>query len=268
MNRGRWPRGLRRRSPAGAWAIGIRGLADRRRRACPGTRAGPRCSILHDTTPSRRHTPQVLTQVLRIVYRTISGDLLGACSRWRLRSSSGGRGRGGEAGVSPGGSDEQRSAAGAGAARRRAHRARARAARATGTRLRMSPATRRAFCFCDRQRARGKTLTAARELSQPDRRRSLKCRHLHLQVAGRSQVLSGSGGTSDDSRRKFASDRAASHAPSAAMTSAPLYFFLRFHSKTTQCCIVRNATYHGGSRSTLLAAICSWKRASFFFCPI
>lgn len=49
--------------------------------------------------------PQVLTQVLRIVYRTISGDLL--CS------SSGGRRRAGEAGVSAGGSAEQRSAAGA-----------------------------------------------------------------------------------------------------------------------------------------------------------
>ena len=191
------------------------------------------------------------------------------CSRWRLRSSSGGRGRGGEAGVSAGGSAEQRSAAGAGAARRRAHRALARAARATGTRLRMSPATRRAFFVSATAREPGvRSLTDARELSQPDRRRSLKCRYLHLQAAGRSQVLSGSGGTSVDSRRKFASDRAASHAPSAAMTSAPLYFFLRFHSKTTQCCIVLNATYHGSSRSTLLAAICSWKRASFFFCPI
>ena len=262
MNRGRWPCGLRCRSPAGAWAIGIRGLAGRRRRSLSWN--ARRSSLLE--------LPQVLTQVLRIVYRTISGDLLRAAhagSRWRLRSSSGGRGRGGEAGVSAGGSAEQRSAAGAGAARRRAHRALARAARATGTRLRMSPATRRAFFVSATAREPGvRSLTDARELSQPDRRRSLKCRYLHLQVAGRSQVLSGSGGTSVDSRRKFASDRAASHAPSAAMTSAPLYFFLRFHSKTTQCCIVRNATYHGSSRSTLLAAICSWKRASFFFCPI
>ena len=99
-------------------------------------------------------------------------------------------------------------------------------------------------------------MAADRELSQPDRRRSLKSRYLHLQVAGRSQVLSGSGGTSVDSKRKFANDRAASHAPSPAMTSAPLYFFFRFHSKPTQFCIVRNATYHGDSRSTLLAAIC------------
>jgi len=101
-----------------------------------------------------------------------------------------------------------------------------------------------------------------RELSQSDRRRSSKCRYLHLQIARRSHILSGSGGTSADSRRKFASDRAASHASSSAMTSAPLYFF------PTQFCIVRNATYHGDSRSTLLAAICPWKRAPFFFCPI
>ena len=74
-------------------------------------------------------------------------------------------------------------------------------------------------------------MAADRELSQSDRRRSSKCRYLHLQVAGRSQILSGSGGTSADSKRKFASDRAASHASSSAMTSAPLYF-LRFHSKT------------------------------------
>src|SRR5678815_1285688 len=109
---------------------------------------------------------------------------------------------------------------------------------------------------------------ADRKLSQSDRRRSSKRRYLHLQVAERSQVLSGSGGTSADSKRKFASDRAASHASSSAMTSAPPYFFLRFHSKPTRFCIVRNATYHGDSRSTLFAAICPWKRVSFFFCPI
>ena len=145
MNRGRghWT------SPATGrrWAIGIE--SDWRcRKIC-----------LNAAQCSARDNPQLLTQVLRIVYQTISGDLLRAAhavSRWRLRSSSGGRGRGGEAGVSADGSAEQRSAAGAGAARRRAHRARARAARATGTRLRMSPATRRAICFCDRQRARGK----------------------------------------------------------------------------------------------------------------
>src|SRR5687767_13135171 len=71
-------------------------------------------------------------------------------------------------------------------------------------------------------------MAADRELNHSDRRRSLKRRYLHLQVARRSQFLSGSGGTSADSKRKFASDRAASHAPSPAMTSAPLYFLLRF----------------------------------------
>ena len=35
--------------------------------------------------------------------------------------------------------------------------------------------------------------------------------YLHLQVAGRSQGLSGSSGTSADRERKFVSDRAASH---------------------------------------------------------
>jgi hypothetical protein len=74
-----------------------------------------------------------------------------------------------------------------------------------------------------------------RQLNHSDRRRSLKRRYLHLHVAGRSQVLSGSGGTSADSKRKFASDRAASHAPSPAMTSAPRYFrILSFHTTMTQ----------------------------------
>jgi hypothetical protein len=76
-------------------------------------------------------------------------------------------------------------------------------------------------------------MAADRELNHSDRRRSLKRRYLHLQVAGRSQFLSGSGGTSAASKRKFASDRAAPHAPSPAMTSAPRYFFFRFHSIMT-----------------------------------
>ena len=79
-------------------------------------------------------------------------------------------------------------------------------------------------------------MAADRELSQPDRRRSLKYRYLHLQIAGRSHILSGSGGTSADSRRKFASDRAASHASSSAMTSAPRYFSLSFPSTTVDSC--------------------------------
>ena len=79
---------------------------------------------------------------------------------------------------------------------------------------------------------------ADRKLSQSDRRRSSKRRYLHLQVAERSQVLSGSGGTSADSKRKFASDRAASHAPSPAMTSAPRYFNLRFQSNMTSYLVV------------------------------
>jgi hypothetical protein len=76
-------------------------------------------------------------------------------------------------------------------------------------------------------------MAADRELNHSDRRRSLKRRYLHLQVAGRSQFLSGSGGTSAASKRRFASDRAAPHAPSPAMTSAPRYFFFRFHSIMT-----------------------------------
>ena len=75
-------------------------------------------------------------------------------------------------------------------------------------------------------------MAADRELNHSDRRRSLKRRYLHLQVAGRSQFLSGSGGTSAASKRKFASDRTAPHAPSPAMTSAPRYF-LRFHLTMT-----------------------------------
>ena len=77
-------------------------------------------------------------------------------------------------------------------------------------------------------------MAAGRELSHSDRRRSSKCRYLHLQVAGRSQVLSGSGGTSAASKRKFASDRAASHAPSSAMTSAPRYFRILRYTTMTQ----------------------------------
>ena len=76
-------------------------------------------------------------------------------------------------------------------------------------------------------------MAADRELNHSDRRRSLKRRYLHLQVAGRSHVLSGSGGTSADSRRKAVSDRAASQASSAAMTSAPRYFILGFPSIMT-----------------------------------
>ena len=75
-------------------------------------------------------------------------------------------------------------------------------------------------------------MAADRALNHSDRRRSLKRRYLHLQVAGRSQFLSGNGGTSAASKRKFASDRAAPHAPSPAMTSAPRYF-LRFHPTMT-----------------------------------
>src|SRR5262245_39888278 len=76
------------------------------------------------------------------------------------------------------------------------------------------------------------------ELSHSDRRRSSKCRYLHLQAARRSQVLSGSVGTSAASKRKLASDRAASHAPSPATTSAPRYFSLRFQSNTTHYLVV------------------------------
>ena len=78
-----------------------------------------------------------------------------------------------------------------------------------------------------------------RELSQSDRRRSSKCRYLHLQIAGRSHVLSGSGGTSADSRRKFVSNRAASHASSGAMTSAPRYFSLGLPSTMTTYLVER-----------------------------
>jgi hypothetical protein len=78
-------------------------------------------------------------------------------------------------------------------------------------------------------------LQKAGRASYSDRRRSLKRRYLHLQVAGRSQVLSGSGGRSADNKRKFASDRAASHAPSPAITSAPPYFrILLFQTTMTQ----------------------------------
>jgi hypothetical protein len=90
-------------------------------------------------------------------------------------------------------------------------------------------------------------VAADHELSQSDRRRSWKCRYLHLQVARRSQVLSGSGGTSADSKRKFASDCAASHAPSSAMTSAPRYFILRFHSNMTSYLVVSFASPQSGS---------------------
>ena len=81
-------------------------------------------------------------------------------------------------------------------------------------------------------------MAADRELNHSDRRRSLKRRYLHLQVAGRSQFLSGSGGTSAASKRKFASDRAAPHASLPAMTSAPRYFSLRFQSNMTSYLVV------------------------------
>ena len=71
-------------------------------------------------------------------------------------------------------------------------------------------------------------MAADRELSQPDRRRSSKCLYQHLQVAGRSQALSGSGGASAASKRNFVSAHAASHARLSAMSTAPLYFFFRF----------------------------------------
>ena len=97
-------------------------------------------------------------------------------------------------------------------------------------------------------------MAADHELSQSDRRRSSKCRYLHLQVAGRSQVLSGSGGTSADSKRKFVSDRAASHAPSSAMTSAPRYFIHRFHSNMTSYFVVssRRLSPGRGDRAQLV----------------
>jgi hypothetical protein len=71
-------------------------------------------------------------------------------------------------------------------------------------------------------------VAADRELNHSDRRRSSKCLYQHLQVAGRSQVLSGSGGTSAASKRNFVSAHAASHARLSAMSTAPLYFFFRF----------------------------------------
>jgi hypothetical protein len=71
-------------------------------------------------------------------------------------------------------------------------------------------------------------VAAARELNHSDRRRSSKCLNQHLQVAGRSQVLSGRGGTSAASKRNFVSAHAASHARLSAMSTAPLHFFFRF----------------------------------------
>ena len=66
------------------------------------------------------------------------------------------------------------------------------------------------------------------KLNHSDRRRSSKCLYQHLQVAGRSQFLRGSGGTSAASKRNFVSAHAASHARLSAMSTAPPYFFFRF----------------------------------------
>ena len=71
-------------------------------------------------------------------------------------------------------------------------------------------------------------VAADRELNHSDRRRSSKCLYQHLQVAGRSQALSGSGGASAASKRTFVSAHAASHARLSAMSTAPPYFFFRF----------------------------------------
>jgi hypothetical protein len=64
---------------------------------------------------------------------------------------------------------------------------------------------------------------------------------MHLQFAGRSQDVSGSRGASADSKRTFLTDRAASHALAAAMTSTPRYFSVGFLSIMTSPLVKRCA---------------------------